>query len=519
MTRDQATKLFRAAPLSLALILIIAFFTRLKYALSLGTLVYSGDEIAYMDASFRIVFRALDYGVFYHGPLYFYMESFLFSCLFSAGKILGWFKDSIDFIVFYLENAGVFYSIGRITAAVFNVATIYLIFRLGTYLWNKKTGLLAALAYALIPMAFLIGTQASMYATTDFFIVLSAFYGLRLIKKSELRDIIKAGVAFGLALSADYYALLLVPLYITVFSHLDHGKQKTVALSRALLVFLALSLSIFIVANPLFILRPGIAWQGISDQIHAAFYSEWGRPHDLLYYARCLSTPPYFFLSVFFAVGACLAIKKRRPREIAIALFPLLNILLFSFSKVQLDLYLVHALPFIVLTGSRAATMVFRLRKLNLFTLLLIFFVHAFFCMQGRAPRFYNESASIAKEWFQKYVPRGSAVLINPGVIPFGQSRLSQIVQDEKLYASVLERYLQKHPEENYEFWTWNLLKESIRLIEDKKIRYLILPERDYDQEGKAWLSQNALLLKAFGKRKNGTWRIRIYEVIKRAGL
>ena len=151
----------------------------------------------------------------------------------------------------------------------------------------------------------------------------------------------------------------------------------------------------------------------------------------------------------------------------------------------------------------------------------LIIFLFVFSCaLNYKYVVHYNSSESwAAKEWVEEHVPKKSAILMQPRTIPFSRARLFMILFDpqnisnQNLYISTLERYTQRHPEENYEIWTGNFLKDTIINIDNKNINYIVLSEIDYDQEGINWLNKNAILVKSFVRHGN-TWRIRIYKVL-----
>jgi uncharacterized membrane protein len=81
-----------------------------------------------------------------------YMLSAVYASIFEVGLGLGTFAGSEDFKALYFQNPTLFYVSGRIMMAVFGVATILLTYMIGHRLFNRATGLLAAIVLALSPL-------------------------------------------------------------------------------------------------------------------------------------------------------------------------------------------------------------------------------------------------------------------------------------------------------------------------------------------------------------------------------
>ncbi len=509
----------KKVPIYILLILIVAFFMRLGQVLFLRTQVYgvAETEIIYIQASLKIIFNNMNPGLFFHASLYFYLISFIYSCLLVIGKVLGLFITNVDFMMLFLEKPTVFYFISRMVSVFASTATVYFIYQLGTYLWNKKTGLLAAFLFTIAPMSLAQGTEASVYAVTNLLIVLSALRWLRFIKEPERYGIMGASFVFGLALAADYYALFLIPFFVISYGYAQ--KSRNTKLSSDIFIFCATVFLVFMLANPYFIFRPRLVWQSIAMQAHVAIFSEYNQHHSLFRYLGLLLSPAYIINSMFFFIGAYFSIKRQRPWTIAILSFPLANIIFFSFSKIQLEHYIFHSLPFMALVSASAMMVLMRLRKLSFTVLILIMICFTFFGIQSYKHKFYNKDTWAAKSWIEENIPKKTAVLIQAGTIPFAQPILFQILynsrsnSNERFYFAVLDRYLEKYPQEDYRFWTCNFIKGSIPLINYRNIQYIVLSEKNYDQAGIDWLAKNAVLIKTFSKYGD-TWRIRIYKVL-----
>lgn len=115
--------------------------------------------------------------------------------------------------------------ISRLTVVLFGVASIALLYKLGTRLHNRLTGLIAALLLAISPLHVI----NSHFATTDvplaFFVLLTLWFTLDMLEKQRIRDYWRTGVAFGLTVSIKipgaviFAAILVAHLYLVIRQH------------------------------------------------------------------------------------------------------------------------------------------------------------------------------------------------------------------------------------------------------------------------------------------------------------
>lgn len=513
--QSQSKKLRLNDSALLFLIILSAFLIRAVYIFLLRSQVSNGDEIGYVIYSLRSIFNNFNPGYFLHGSVHMHIVTFFYFCFFLVGKILGHFTSSLDFLMFFLNNSTPFFFISRSVSAIFNLGSIYLTYRIGEYLWDRKTGIIAAFIFSLMPMSLQMARDTSVYSTTVFFILLSVLTFLKLSRSLNFSNIILAALTFGLAISSDYYALILVPVYAITFAWIILKQENPLFLFYSVPLFFLGAFLIYLAVNPYMLLNSQDFWREISSQAKGAVFSEYGHGYGYLAYLKLLSRPAYIFTFMLFIIGSFYVINRRKLEEMIIMAAALINIVLFSFSKVQLPYYIFPAMPFLALVCAKAAAQLSSAFKLSPAKIILFCCVFMLLCFSDYGARLYNRQAQMAKDWFVKNIPQGSKVLVDPTTIYFAQTRLSQIIRDKDLYQEVIGRYIKEHPEEDYRIWTWNLTKDSIEIVNDEKIQYLVLPHRDYDKESDDWLSMSCLFLKGFEMRKDSQWTIRIYKVIR----
>jgi YYY domain-containing protein len=103
--------------------------------------------------------------------------------------------------------------VGRVLSALFDVATVLLVFELGRVLWNRRVGLLAAgllAATALhIQYSHFFGSEAFL----TFFVVATIYFSVRIWKYGGWPNYALAGIAYGLAIATKLNSIpvLMVP--------------------------------------------------------------------------------------------------------------------------------------------------------------------------------------------------------------------------------------------------------------------------------------------------------------------
>jgi hypothetical protein len=104
--------------------------------------------------------------------------------------------------------------VGRFVTALLGALTVWALFALGSRLYGRPAGLLAGLAYAVIPAAVVHGHYATVDVPATFFVTVALVFGARLLNSVRPRDAVLAGLFAGLAAATKYNAgiVLLAPL-------------------------------------------------------------------------------------------------------------------------------------------------------------------------------------------------------------------------------------------------------------------------------------------------------------------
>jgi uncharacterized membrane protein len=145
----------------------------------------------------------------------------------------------------------------RLPSIIFGLLTIYLIYLIGKDLFNKKVGLMAGILLATSGLHIYYSQEARMYALTAFLVTFSIFSFMKILKNDRLGDWILFSILLLLITSADYVAILIIPVF-WIFGILTKKNLKwflKLLMSHIILILFA------IIWSPIFLKQLGV---GIS---------------------------------------------------------------------------------------------------------------------------------------------------------------------------------------------------------------------------------------------------------------
>jgi len=154
----------------------------------------------------------------------------------------------------------------RLTSVFWGIVGIYAIYLLGQTAYNKKIGLLSALFLSISPWHIHF-SRVSLEGLTPYlsFTMLGVFYWLLYLKKTKLKDGVKASIFLVLATYSYFPARIFIPLFgltILVFSLKTILKQKKHLIILALLTAILMAPLIFHI-----ILGPGLSrWEMVKGE-------------------------------------------------------------------------------------------------------------------------------------------------------------------------------------------------------------------------------------------------------------
>jgi 4-amino-4-deoxy-L-arabinose transferase-like glycosyltransferase len=137
-----------------------------------------------------------------------------------------------------LQAFGLSYPNSVAVVAAFGLGCILLLYALGTLLYDRKTGLVAAALFAIIPWHVYISKIFLIDNQSLFFSLIFLIAGVLAVRKNSQKLLFAAGVFFAIALLTKLFAVfMLIPMLLII---LLQRKENSFKLSpRNLLIFLA----------------------------------------------------------------------------------------------------------------------------------------------------------------------------------------------------------------------------------------------------------------------------------------
>src|SRR5262245_27747784 len=250
----------------------------------------------------------------------------------------------------------------RLPSAVSTILAMLLIESLGAWLYDRKTGLVAALVFATSPQILERGRWVSIDMTLNL-LVLSAialFWSARKRPDGARARVTLAWAMMGLATLAKGPVGLLLPIIAVLPLALverDFGAARRMFALPGPIVYLAITLSWF----GLFAWRlgPGFALQVLMHQNVDRYVEAWNSTHPVWYYLWRF--PVGFFPWIIFlpwAVGHALSGEERERRREALFLLAWIAaiFLFFSFSTGKRGVYIIPLYPAAAILVARLLT-------------------------------------------------------------------------------------------------------------------------------------------------------------------
>jgi len=149
----------------------------------------------------------------------------------------------------------------RLPSVILGVATVWLVYQIGTLQFNKKVGLLAGLLLAVAPLHVYYSQEARMYSLAVLTVTLS-FYFLIRMTQGKSWSLLGLLVANTLILFTDYVAYLAIPaqiIYVFMCPYMGQKEAKSnkglEGLKQRYFSALLLSLSTLIFWEPVFLMQ------------------------------------------------------------------------------------------------------------------------------------------------------------------------------------------------------------------------------------------------------------------------
>lgn len=436
----QPSALARSIGVGLAAVMLLALALRL-YALRWGLPdVHHPDELYILNRALAFAKGDLNPHNFLYPTLYFYALFAWEGLFFVLGRAIGLYGSLAAFEREFFADPSHVVIAGRALTATSGVATVLVVYRFGARLFDRQTGLAAAMLLAVAPFAVRDAHYIKLDVPTTLFIVLTQAAVARLVADpaaaAQRRAWILAGAMAGLALSTQYYAF---PVILSIVAAAAIVAWRTSGWRKPLIWLVwagAASAVAFIAASPFFFLELDTVARDMAAvrQINVdRALSGAGAFGSLGAYLRMTATEALGWTTALAAaMGIVVVFAKDVPRAIVLACFPLAYFA-FLANTVPMSRYVNPMLP------SLAVAAAFGLKNLALLApkhrrSLLLAVLTLAVSVQGlagslRADAFYAQpdTRTLARLFLERTAESGSTVLVQPHSVQLRPSRESLV--------------------------------------------------------------------------------------------
>lgn len=346
----------------LALISIIFLGAYLRLYMIREYMTFLGDEgrdvliVRRIFTEFDIPFigPTASVGGFFLGPIYYYfMAPFLF--------------------LFGMDPVG-----PAVMVALFGIATIYLLYKVGKEFYNTQTGIIAALTYSVSPLVIAHSRSSWNPNIVPFFSLLYVYSLWKAVATKDNRWYFVVGSCVGIGIQLHYLFLFLIPVglvYLLLYARARKYIKHWLFIAFGALFFLIPFLG-FEVKNNLPNTRTVINYIFSSDEVSYGSSNAFMIMHDVIYrlFGRLLyNLPPIeqivnkapwalfvwqtvIYGSIIISIGFLIYQLKRSKKNtnVLMLLWLVFGVGLFSFYQRQIyDYYFVimFALPFLLVSS------------------------------------------------------------------------------------------------------------------------------------------------------------------------
>lgn len=334
---------------------------------------YHPDELINLSAArlADIPHGQFDIGFYNYGAFYFYLVSLAQTIGRGYGLIPPMQQNvgAISLSAAGARETAALFLCGRLVTALMGTITIPVLFLLGNRLYCRRTGLLAALLYAIAPLAVVHAHFLTVDVPSTLFVTLALLWSARLLERQTWAEYAWAAVWTGLAAATKYNTGLVLIAPITAhFLNLPPGACRKHRNAQILVLILVTALT-FLIACPGPVLNLNAFWDGIpgypGSGVRYELFEHSRTGHGLLFtntgpgwwYHLIVSLPcglgiPLLLLSL---AGIGVALARRRQGDLVLLAFLLLYYLATGFSAVRFARYMLPLFPVFCLLAARVA--------------------------------------------------------------------------------------------------------------------------------------------------------------------
>lgn len=404
--------------LILILILFSGLFLRL-YGIKWGLpnqshfFSYSPDEYTIFYWLSQMNPSKLDFNIhtYFNGTIFVYIFAFVLKIL-STMKVVV-LTSSREFYHSYPLEWAKLYLTGRLLIVFFSALTVYVVYLLGGNLYNKKTGLISALLFSILPLHIVFSHQMIIDVVVIFWVCLAFVFLSKILFINSWRWYILAGISIGAALACKITAIIILPFFL--LCHIL--REKRLIIERKLIASHLVILLSYLFLNPYLILNLKEAREELL--IYNGLVTTAWRDSGFNWLAQIFNLSHYGFgllLFVLSLAGILLALIMRRRSDIVLLSWIVINFIIISKTYTPFIKYHLIISPFLVILGARFIVNLLKGKKLIKYSIIVIFItVTVFTLISSLAYARLMASQDVrdeASDWLLSNIPKGLKIAI-----------------------------------------------------------------------------------------------------------
>ena len=317
--------------------------------------------------------------------------------------------------------------VGRFLSALFDLGTVFLLFKIGQKMFNEKSGLLAAFLYSIMVLPIQLSHFFAVDTFLNFFLILSFFILLRILStRYHILDTILLGFSFGCALACKISALYFIPIIGLGYLYLIFPLKK-ITFIKLLKIFCSGIIFLLVSAIVYRLLQPSVFTTGnfLDWSINPQFIKNieelksyntpdsWFPPAVQWHSAKPIIFPLKNMvlwgmglpLGIISLVSLFYSLFRRQKYSVFLAIFWILG--LFIYQGVQFCTSMRYFLPIYPFLAILSAVF---LSKLNKKFLILIIITSLIYPISFLSIYLHPITRVTASGWIYKNIPAGSTV-------------------------------------------------------------------------------------------------------------
>ncbi len=339
----------------LFIIILFALALRLYPVMANMPYTYWHDENNYIESAMRFGTGNFNPMTFSHGGLFQLILFIVYGVYYVLQKMIGSVHSPVDFYVNYIKDPTPFFVMARSISALCGTAAGYLTYLIGSRIYNKRVGIVAAFFTSFS----LLMVQTSFLALADMasVLILLAFFYILIQSVEEPKDYKMyyiSALLIGLAFACKYYVVFAVAtLYVAALLKARDFPDPwrnfiRLAFFGSFFVFIG-----FAIGMPYFIVRFADFYKDTFVRMGGEYIVR--NPIDdawLFYFTHHLSNGLGILLESLVILGILYAFYRKSPWDILLLSFPIAYYLLFMHS-VGYAYHMLPAIPFVLILAAR----------------------------------------------------------------------------------------------------------------------------------------------------------------------